>query len=70
MFSDKHITNNKITLLGEEIITDNFEIAETFNAFFTNVVDNLDIQEFDTSIISLKNLKTILAFLKSKRMCK
>ena len=48
MFSD--ITNNKITLLeGEEIITDNFEIAETFNAFFTNVVDNLDIQEFDTS---------------------
>ena len=50
MFSDKHITNNKITLLeGEEIITDNFEIAKTFNAFFTNVVDNLDIQEFDTS---------------------
>ena len=50
MFSDKRITNNKITLLeGEEIITDNFEIAETFNAFFTNVVDNLDIQEFDTS---------------------
>ena len=50
MFSDKHITNNKITLLeGEEIITDNFEIAETFNASFTNVVDNLDIQEFDIS---------------------
>ena len=50
LFSDKHITNNKITLLeGEEIISDNFEIAETLNAFFTNVVENLDIQGFNTS---------------------
>ena len=50
LFSDKPITNNKITLLeGEEIISDNFEIAETLNAFFTNVVENLDIQGFNTS---------------------
>ena len=50
LFSDKHITNNKITLLeGEEIISDNFEIAEALNAFFTNVVENLDIQGCNTS---------------------
>ena len=43
------IANNKITLLeGGEIISDNAEIAEMLNAFFTNVVDNLDIQGFDT----------------------
>ena len=70
LFSDKHITNNKITLLeGEEIISDNFEIAETLNAFFTNVVENLDIQGFNTSDYSadseLDNTYNIIEKLKN-----
>ena len=49
LFSEKHFSNNKITLLeGEEIISDDQEIAEIFNAYFANIVVNLDIADFVT----------------------
>ena len=39
LFSEKHFSNNKITLLeGEEIISEDQEIAEIFNAYFANIV--------------------------------
>ena len=48
LFSEKHFGNNKITLLeGDEIISNDAEVAETFNSFFTNVVENLDIKGFE-----------------------
>ena len=49
LFSDKHFSSNKITLLeGDEIISSDQEVAETFNSFFANVVENLDIEGFIT----------------------
>ena len=49
LFSDKHFCNNKITLIeGEEIVSEDQELAEIFNSYFANVVDNLDIEGFET----------------------
>ena len=49
LFSDKHFSNNKITLLeGDEIISNDNKIAEIFNAYFANIVENLDIEGFIT----------------------
>ena len=48
-FSDKHFGNNKITLLeGEVIISNDQQIAEIFNVYFANIVENLDIEGFVT----------------------
>ena len=42
LFSEKHFSNNKITLIeGEEILSDDQELAEIFNSYFANVVENL-----------------------------
>ena len=49
LFSEKHFSNNKITLIeGEEIISDDQQIAEIFNSYFANIVENLDITGFST----------------------
>lgn len=49
LFSEKHFSNNKITLIeGEEIIHNDREIAEKFNSYFANVVENLGIEGFTT----------------------
>ena len=49
LFSDKHFGNNKITLLdGDEIISEDAEVAEKFNKYFSNVVKNLNIAGFET----------------------
>ena len=44
-FSEKHFINNKIALIEvEEIISNDREVADTFNWYFANVVENLDIE--------------------------
>ena len=49
LFSDKHSSGNKITLIeGEEIIFNDYNIAESFNSYFTKVVENLDIEGYVT----------------------
>ena len=49
LFSEKHFINNKITLIeGEEIISNDREVAETCNWYFANVVENLDSEGFIT----------------------
>ena len=49
LFSDKHFSNNKITLVeGDDIISADSEVAETFNNFFTNAAGNLNIEGFET----------------------
>ena len=50
LFSDKHFSNNKITLLeGDEIISEDTEVAKKFNNYFSNVVKNLKIVGFETN---------------------
>ena len=48
LFSEKHFCSSKITLLeGDEIISDDQEVATKFNDYFSNVVKNLNIEGFD-----------------------
>ena len=48
LFSEKHFSNNKIILVGEEILADNLLISETFNIYFAYVVKSLEIEGFKT----------------------
>ena len=49
LFSEKHIISKKITLVeGEKIISDDIAIADTFNSYFSTIVENLDIDGFST----------------------
>ena len=49
LFSEKHFSNKKITLVeGDEIISNDQAIAETFNSYFSNIVESLDIEGFVT----------------------
>ena len=52
LFSDKHFRLNKITLLvGDEIISEDAEVAKQFNNYFSNVVSKLNIKGFETDFI-------------------
>ena len=47
LFSGKSKSKSKITLIkGEEIITEEQEVAETLNNYFIDAVQNLDIKKF------------------------
>ena len=47
-FSDKNCMNKKITLIeGDKILSNDIEVAETMNDFFSNAVKSLDIQEYN-----------------------
>ena len=49
LFSEQHFGNNKITLLdGDEIISEDAEVVEKFNKYFSNVVKNLKVVGFET----------------------
>ena len=44
MFSNKNVNRESITLVkGDKIWSENLEIAETFNAFFSNIVKEMNI---------------------------
>ena len=44
LFSEKHFGKKKVILVeGENIISNDKEVAETMNDFFSNIVENLDI---------------------------
>ena len=44
LFSEKHFGKKKVILVeGENIISNDREVAETMNDFFSNIVENLDI---------------------------
>ena len=60
LFSEKYISNMKITLLeGDEIISTDPKVAETSNNFFTNAVENLNITGFVTDYSKNPELDTI-----------
>ena len=75
LFSSNNKTQNKITLVeNDKIITDNGELAQTFNDFFKNAVTNLKIDQnidyvestegiddpIDAAIYKFKNHPSIL----------
>ena len=47
-FSDKTVSNTKITLIeeGDTIISDDIDVAETMNIYFMNAVKELQIRGF------------------------
>ena len=48
--SEKHFISKKITLLeGEKVLTDDADVAETMNSFFSNGAERLDIKGFSTN---------------------
>ena len=50
LFSEKHFISKKITLLeGEKVLTDDAEVVETMNSYFSNVTERLDIKGFSTN---------------------
>ena len=49
LFSEKHFSGSKIILTeGDDLISDDKVLADTFNTYFTNIVKNLDIKGFTT----------------------
>ena len=78
-FSDKGMTHSKITLIeNDKIISDCQEIAETFNTFFKNAVNNLKIptptehithtDEQDPILAAIKKYSTHPSILKIKEI--
>ena len=48
LFSEKYFSTNKIMLLeGDEIISDDVQVAKKFNTYFTNVVHKLNIEGYE-----------------------
>ena len=53
LFSDKNKLNNKIVLIeGDDIISDDTELASTFNKYFANIVSDLDIKGYPCSDVT------------------
>ena len=53
MFSEKHLKDEKITLVNDEtIVTDETKIAEIFNSYFGNIVEKLNIQPYSNVSIT------------------
>ena len=59
-FSEKHFRPNKITLIdGDEIISDDTAVAEKFNTYFANIVNNLNIEGYETDYVRQPELDDI-----------
>ena len=70
LFTDNHKNNRKITLIdGEKIISNDTEVAEIMNYFFSNAVSKFDIKGYK---IGVSNIGTKFAehpsILKIKQM--
>ena len=67
LFSDKHFSSQKITLVeGEEIISNDGDIAEVFNTYFANIVKTLDIEGFNTCDYSYNPELDYISFIMEK----
>ena len=64
LFSDKHFTANKITLLdGNDIISEDAEVVKMFNDYFSNVVRRLNIEGYKNKYCinpDLNNISNII----------
>ena len=62
LFSDKHFIHKKITLIEDDnIISNDIEVANTFNAYFTSIVEKLDIKGFISSNYSYDCNKNVIS---------
>ena len=51
----------------EELVSSDYDVAQRFNQFFSNIVKNIDIAKYvveDTLHLNLKNNPTLMAILK------
>ena len=54
LFTDNHNNNRKITLIdGEKIISNETEVAEIMNDFFSNAVSKLDIKGYKIGVSNI-----------------
>ena len=70
-FTDKGINNDNITLAeDEETVSDNKEISETLNNFFSEVVTNLNLSRYDNRTVNVEDIENPVATLSglSKRI--
>ena len=61
-FTDKGINHDKITLVdNEETVSDNEEISETLNNFFSDVVTNLNLPQYDDPTVNVEDIEDPVA---------
>ena len=66
-FSDKGATREKYTLIEEEeILYDDQKISTVFNDFFSSVVSNLNIPQYEDQNVNLDNIDDPLEIIKEK----
>ena len=66
-FSDKGTTREKYTLIEEEeILDDNQKISTVFNDFFSSIVSNLNIPQYEDQNVNLDNIDDPLEIIKEK----
>ena len=70
-FTDKGINNDNMTLAeNEETVSDNKKISETLNNFFSEVVTNLNLSQYDNPTVNVEDIANPVAILSglSKRI--
>ena len=70
-FTDKGINNDNITLAeNEEAVSDNKKLSETLNNFFSEVVTNLNLSQYDNPTVNVEDIANPVAILSglSKRI--
>ena len=70
-FTDKGINNDNITLAeNEETVSDNKKLSETLNNFFSEVVTNLNLSQYDNPTVNVEDIANPVAILSglSKRI--
>ena len=66
-FSDKGTTREKYTLIEEEeILDDDQKIFTVFNDFFSSIVSNLNIPQYEDQNVNLDNIDDPLEIIKEK----
>ena len=57
-FTDKGINNDNMTLAeNEETVSDNKKISETLNNFFSEVVTNLNLSQYDNPTVNVEDIE-------------
>ena len=61
-FTDESINHDNITLVeNEETVSDNKEISETLNNFFSEVVTNLNLSRYDNRTVNVEDIENPVA---------
>ena len=61
-FTDESINHDNITLVeNEETVSDNKEISETLNNFFSEVVTNLNLPQYNDPTVNVEDIEDQVA---------